>query len=346
MPPRQYVPSTWAGHTRSCRSAPIRPMSSWVWTAPGRSTMTTRPVSSAVDRRHGARRRPASPVQAPRVSREQRVEVDAGEVADDHGGGGGGPYVRLVEGAYGRGVDPLDRLLGALARPGHPRGRPGTAPWRAPWRRGGPGWPVSCGISSSRLRTSRSTSLSANAGARSASASSPSALGSRETGTSRRDPDAGVVGVRVEGGAAALQLGGELLGGVLVGALGEGPRHDRGDAVQALRARRPAGASRRTSTATTCWPGRWQRSTVRPLASAPRSGAGKAHGLALAGLRAAGGTPWWRARSLTGRLLVCSSVGVGGSASVLVGRRSARRPAPRGCRGAAGPRRPPGPPRR
>ena len=48
MPPRQYVPSTCAGQTRSCRSAPIRPMSSWVWTAPGRSTMTTRPVSSAV----------------------------------------------------------------------------------------------------------------------------------------------------------------------------------------------------------------------------------------------------------------------------------------------------------
>ena len=46
------------------------------------------------------------------------------------------------------------------------------------------------------------------------------------------EPYAGVVGVRVEGGAAALQLGGELLGGVLVGALGEGPRHDRGDAVQ------------------------------------------------------------------------------------------------------------------
>lgn len=41
-----------------------------------------------------------------------------------------------------------------------------------------------------------------------------------------------VVGVRVEGGTAALQLGGEVLGGVLVGALGEGPRHDRGDAFE------------------------------------------------------------------------------------------------------------------
>ncbi|MGX1090788.1 hypothetical protein RKD47_001469 [Streptomyces albogriseolus] len=48
------------------------------------------------------------------------------------------------------------------------------------------------------------------------------------------EADAGVVGVRVQGGAAALQLGGELLGGVLVGALGEGARHDRGDAVEAL----------------------------------------------------------------------------------------------------------------
>ena len=44
-----------------------------------------------------------------------------------------------------------------------------------------------------------------------------------------------MVGVRVEGGAAALQLGGELLGGVLVGALGEGARHDRGDAVESGR---------------------------------------------------------------------------------------------------------------
>ncbi|BFO15963.1 hypothetical protein SHKM778_23510 [Streptomyces sp. KM77-8] len=46
------------------------------------------------------------------------------------------------------------------------------------------------------------------------------------------ETDTGVVGVRVQGGAAALQFGGELLGGVLVGALGEGPRHDRGDAVE------------------------------------------------------------------------------------------------------------------
>ncbi len=44
-----------------------------------------------------------------------------------------------------------------------------------------------------------------------------------------------MVGVRVEGGAGALQLGGELLGGVLVGALGEGPRHDRGQTVEAGR---------------------------------------------------------------------------------------------------------------
>lgn len=45
-------------------------------------------------------------------------------------------------------------------------------------------------------------------------------------------PDAGVVGVRVQGGAAALQLRGEVLGGVLVGALGEGARHDGGDTVE------------------------------------------------------------------------------------------------------------------
>ncbi len=44
-----------------------------------------------------------------------------------------------------------------------------------------------------------------------------------------------MVGVRVQGGAAALQFGGELLGGVLVGALGKGARHDRGDAVEPRR---------------------------------------------------------------------------------------------------------------
>ena len=95
------------------------------------------------------------------------------------------------------------------------------------------GLAISCGISSSRLRTSRSTSLSANAGALRASASRPSALASRETGHLQAEPYAGVVGVRVEGGAAALQLGCELLRGVLVGALGEGPRHDRGHTVEA-----------------------------------------------------------------------------------------------------------------
>ncbi len=60
-------------------------------------------------------------------------------------------------------------------------------------------------------------------------------LGEARGGHLKAEPDAGVVGVRVEGGAAALQLGGELLGGVLVGALGEGARHDRGDTVEAGR---------------------------------------------------------------------------------------------------------------
>ncbi|GAA3041495.1 hypothetical protein GCM10020000_20300 [Streptomyces olivoverticillatus] len=40
--------------------------------------------------------------------------------------------------------------------------------------------------------------------------------------------------MRLQGGAAALELGGELLGGELVGALGEGAGHDRGHPVQAL----------------------------------------------------------------------------------------------------------------
>ncbi|MGX1366900.1 hypothetical protein RKD19_002259 [Streptomyces canus] len=63
----------------------------------------------------------------------------------------------------------------------------------------------------------------------------PEGLGETGGGHFEAEADARVVGVRVEGGAAALQLGGELLGGVLVGALGEGARHDRGDAVQAGR---------------------------------------------------------------------------------------------------------------
>ena len=291
MPPRQYVPSTWAGHTRSCRSAPIRPISSCVWTAPGRSTMTTRPVSSAVTGGTG-RGSAVQPVQAPRVSRQQRVQVDAGEVADDDRGGGGGAYVGLVEGADGPGVDarrPSPRCPGAGGTSAEEAGKSSLESCLAA-RRGG--LASSCGISSSRLRTSRSTSLSGEGRAPAARPRAGRAPWcSREAGTSRETRSAGVVGVRVERGAAALQLGGELLGGVLVGALGQGARHDRGDAVQARAARRPAGASRKTSTATTCWPGRWQRSTVRPLASTPRSGAGKAHGLGLARPGAGGGSP-------------------------------------------------------
>ncbi len=57
-------------------------------------------------------------------------------------------------------------------------------------------------------------------------------LGEARDGHLQAQPDTGVVGVCVQGGAAALQLGGELLGGVLVGALGEGARHDGGDAVE------------------------------------------------------------------------------------------------------------------
>ena len=222
MPPRQYVPSTCAGHTRSCRSAPTRPISSCVWTAPGRSTMTTRPGVVGGDRRHRTRLARGARPGAQGLA-EQRVQVDAGQVADDDRGGRGGPDVPVVEGAYGRRVDPLDGLLGALARAATCARSPGTAPWRAPWRPGGPGLASSCGISSRRLRDQPLDLARRRRRAPCrASASRPSALAQAGGRHLQAEAQTRVVGVRVQGGAAALQFGGELLGGVLVGALGEG----------------------------------------------------------------------------------------------------------------------------
>ena len=325
MPPRQYVPSTWAGHTGSCRSGPVRPMSSWVWTAPGRSTITTRPVSSAGDRRHGQRLGVVAGPAAERV-RQHLVQVDTRQVTDDDRGGRGGPHVSLVEGADGRRVDPRDGLLGALAGPGHPRGRREQLLGELPGRPLA-GLASSCGIPSSRLRTSRSTSLSANAGARSASASSPSAWGRRESGNLEREPRTRVVGLRVEGGAAALQLGGELLGGVLVRALGQRVHHDGGDAVE------PAGlgVQRRVQAdlhGDDLLPGPVAAQHGQPVGQDAAVRRGERPGLRRSPAAAAGTDPWSRRRRSCSRFL------------------PARRPARPGCPGAAARRPPPGPPRR
>lgn len=198
----------------------------------------------------------------------------------------------------------------------------------------------SCGISSRRLRTSRSTSLSANAGALRASASRPRALARREAGTSResRTPGWSACASRVapQRSSSAANSSAECLS----------VPSENARAMMVATPSRPAGsasrgASRSTSTATTCWPGRWQRRTVRPLSSVPRSGAGNAQGLASPAwgwgwnsiaASSVTGPPPRRSRRWLRRLLLRWW--------------SARRRAPRGCRGAGRPWRPPGLPRR
>ncbi len=199
----------------------------------------------------------------------------------------------------------------------------------------------SCGISSSRLRTRRSTSASSNAGARRASASSPSAFGRRETGTSRltRMPGWSAYASSVapqrsssaaNSSAVCLSVPSERARAMIVAM----PSKPFGSASR--------GVSRSTSTAMTCWPGRWQRRTVRPLSSLPRSGAGNAQGRASP----AWGCGW--------KSMLASSVTAPtprsrrwrGLPRPRPRRRPARTRAPRGCRDADAPWRPPGPPRR
>ncbi len=161
------------------------------------------------------------------------VEVDAGEVADDHGGGRGGADVGLVEGAHGGGVDALDGLLGALAGAGHPElGREELGGQRHGRAAAGVGQLVRDLV---QAVADQALDLVVREG-RGAQGVGEQAEGLVQPGGRdlQREADAGVVGVGVEGGAAALQLGGEVLGAELVGALRERPRHDRGDAVQTL----------------------------------------------------------------------------------------------------------------
>ena len=234
MPPRQYVPSTCAGHTRSCRSG-ADPADQQLRLDGARAVHDDDPAGVVGGhRRHGPRLGRGARPGAERVA-EHGVQVDAGEVADDHGGGRGGAYVLLVEGAYGRGVDGRDGLLGALARAATCARSAGNSSLESSLAARREGLASSCGISSRRLLTSRSTSLSAKAGALQGVGEQAQRLGEPGGGHLQAEPDAGVVGVRVEGGAAALQFGGELLRGVLVRALGEGARHDRGHTVEAGR---------------------------------------------------------------------------------------------------------------
>ena len=115
------------------------------------------------------------------------------------------------------------------------------------------------------------------------------------------DPDAGVVGVRVEGGAAALQLGGELLGGVLVGALRQGARHDRGDAVEALGLGVQRGVEGDLD-GDDLLAGAVAAQHGQPVVQGAALGGGEGPGPGGAGRAAAGGTPWSSdaAASLTG----------------------------------------------
>ena len=140
----------------------------------------------------------------------------------------------VVEGAYGGRVDLLDGLLGALARPGHARSRReqllGELLGGAAGRAGQLVRDLVQAVADQPL----DLALGEGGGAQRVG-DQAEALGQTRGGDLQADPDAGVVRVGVQGGARALQLGGELLGGVLVGALGEGARHDGGDAVQAGR---------------------------------------------------------------------------------------------------------------
>ena len=232
MPPRQYVPSTWAGQTRSCRSAPMRPISSWVWTAPGRSTMTTRPVSSAVIGGTG-RAWAVLPDQSPRVSasrasRSMPVRSPTMTAVAVAGRMWASKKARTAAASIRRTVSSVPRRgrdIRAVA------GKSSLESCLAARRAG---LACSCGISSRRLPTSRSISLSAKAGARRASATRPSALASREAGTSRetRTPGWSACASRVAPQRSSSAANSSAR--VLVGALGERARHDRGHAVQAL----------------------------------------------------------------------------------------------------------------
>ncbi len=160
-------------------------------------------------------------------------QVDAGEVADDHDGAGRGVHVGVVEGLDGGAVDRLDGVGGAGAGPGEPVG--GVEEFGVEGLGGAPG---GVGLLVDDLvqavgDPALDLGLGEGGGAQGVGEQGEAALepGGRDL---QGDPDARVVGVGVQGGAGALQLAGELLGGEGVGALVERAGEDRGDAVQAF----------------------------------------------------------------------------------------------------------------
>ena len=88
-----------------------------------------------------------------------------------------------------------------------------------------------------------------------------------------------------------------------------------------------SGMSRQICTATTCCPGRWQRSTVSPLARAPRSGTGNAQGFACPGagwgwksmVTAASVTARLRPACRSRRPALACSLGRAGASSAVTG---------------------------
>lgn len=164
---------------------------------------------------------------------EQRVQVHLGEVADDDRRRRGRADVGVVEGAHGRGVDPPDGLLGALARTGHP-GRGGEE--LLGQLLGGPARGVGLlvrDLVEAVADQALDLALGEGRGPQGLG-DQPERLGQAGDRDLEGDPDPRVVRVGVQRGAAALQLRGELLGGALVRALGQGARHDRRHSVQPL----------------------------------------------------------------------------------------------------------------
>ena len=326
-------------------------MSSCVWTAPGRSTMTTRPVSSAVTGGIGQRLGGVAGPAAERVG-EHRVQVDAGQVADDDGGRRGGPHVSLRRSARTAAAS-IRSTVSSVPWRGRdmPRGRReqllGQLPGGAPGRVGQlvrdlvetvAHQPLDLAVRRTRARAARRRAGRA-----------PWPGGRREPRARRATPGWSACASRVapqrsssaaNSSAVCLSVPSETARRAMIVAT---PSRPVGLGVQ-RRVQADLDGDDLLAGAVAAQHG-------QPVAQARRA---RARGRPRAWARPPGGCGWksmvTAARSLA-RLLGSSSArprGLGSaSARCRASRRSpARRPARRGCRGAAGPRRPPGPPRR
>ena len=279
---------------------------------------------------------------------QHRVQVDTRQVAHDDCGRRRGPHVSLVEGAHACLVDPCDGVLGALARPGKPRGRReqllrqllGRTPARAGH------------LQRNLVETVAHQPLDLAARERGRPqrlGEQPKRLGQAGDGNLQRDARARVVDVRVECRAAAFQLGGEFLGGVLAGALGQRTHHDRGDTVEpvGLRVERHVQADLHGHHLLA---GPVAAQHGQPAGEGAALGHGERPGLRLPGRRLGVEVHGHRC---VGHRLAPSRLPSSPAAPAwspadrpCLWRSPARIPAPRGCRGAAAPRPPPGPLRR